>query len=59
MTMLLQHICMFALLAQIVRSELFTAMVDLQQALYAERDIAKKLKSYITQEEERLKELKR
>ncbi|CAE1292356.1 P4HA [Acanthosepion pharaonis] len=39
--------------------KLFTAMVDLQQALYAERDIAKKLKSYIIQEEERLKELKR
>lgn len=57
--MLLQNICLFALLAQLVRSELFTAMVDLQQALHAEHDIAEKLKMYISQEEARLKELKR
>ena len=58
-TMLLQNLCMFALLAQFVHTELFTAMVDLQRALHAEQDIAEKLKSYITQEEDRLKQLKR
>lgn len=45
------------LLAQ-VRSELFTAMVDLQKVLFAEQSIANDLKEYIAKEEARLQTLK-
>ena len=39
--------------------ELFTSIAHLQTALYAERDIAEEIRSYIQKEEEKLNNLRR
>lgn len=57
------HVGLYAVLvvcvAHVVTAEMFTALVDLQRALYAERDVASDLRQYIRREEERLEKLKR
>ncbi|XP_041362602.1 prolyl 4-hydroxylase subunit alpha-1-like isoform X2 [Gigantopelta aegis] len=42
----------------IARAEIFTSVAHLENALYAERDIARTLKNYIQREEEKLEKLK-
>ena len=37
---------------------MFTALVDMEQALHAERDLARDLKVYIEKEEARIEKLK-
>ena len=43
----------------VVRSEHFTAIVDMEQILVAESAVASDLRDYIVREEERLAQLKR
>ena len=42
-----------------INGELFTALVDLEKVLYAEREVAEDLRSYIGREQLRLNELSR
>ena len=46
-------------LMTIARAEIFTSVAHLENALYAERDIARTMKNYIEREEEKLDKLKR
>lgn len=52
-------ICIYVLLlCSQIKAELFTALVDLERILYAEDNIAKDLRAYISSEEARLNKLK-
>lgn len=42
-----------------ISGELFTALVDLEKVLYAEREVAEDLRSYIEREQLRLNQLSR
>ena len=52
------NVILLLCVAQQVRTELFTALVDLKKVLVAERDIAQDIRHYIQQEEQRLHELR-
>ena len=43
----------------IVRTELFTALVELEKVLHAENGVANDLREYISREESRLQKLKK
>lgn len=47
-----------ACVAHFAHAELFTAVVELQKALYAEKEVAGELRKYIRSEEERLEKLR-
>ena len=52
-------ILVIACVTPLTAGEMFTAMAELEAALYAEHDVADVLKMYIKSEEERLNKLKR
>ncbi len=58
-TVVVELSVLIACVAVVVKCELFTSMAHLQTALYAERDIALAITTYIQNEEKRLEKLKR
>ena len=57
-TLLAFKLYIFLFISTLVKTELFTAIVDLEKLLYTEREIVRTLEKYLEIEEERLNKVR-